>query len=325
MGDVKLDKPYKVDFDLGKHFIYNMEVPVSKGGTPAKNKVVLRTERSFIKETFGTYPLAVNLANNHIMDFGEEAFLYTIEFLKKHGIKYFGAGTLAENCNNPAQIIYGGREILLFGYCCESAKPVFGTLQSPGSAKLDEETVIRDIKKYKKNDNFVILNLHWGDEHNQCPRYTDVLLARKFIDAGADLIIGHHPHVLQPVEVYKGKHIFYSLGHFLFSDSHVDAYFDGKKFTRSFYRKLTRYNRQGMVVQIDENFNVTYFTTYFNKQKVWRKKIYFPNFLPKCDNDFFDKQKYYKKRDHRLSIIEKFLSNPKLPTFRHLKLLLKTL
>jgi len=324
MGDVKLDKAYKIDFDLGNQFIYNMEVPISKGGIPAKNKVVLRTEQSYIEETFGTYPLAVNLANNHIMDYGDEAFYYTIDFLRKHNIVYFGAGTLEENCNNPAKIEYAGREVLLFGYCCESAKPVFATQEKPGSAKLDEDTIIKDIKKYKTLENYIILNLHWGDEHNQCPKYSDVLLARRFIDAGADLIIGHHPHVLQPVEIYKGKYIFYSLGHFLFSDSRVDAYFDGEKFTRSFYRKLNRYNRQGIVVQLDKNFNVSYFTIYFNKQKVWKKKINFPTYIPKSQYDFNEKQKFYKKRDRILSIIGKFLDEPKIPRLKHLKIFLKT-
>lgn len=319
LGDVKLDKPCSISFEFDSPYIFNLETPISKRGTPAKNKVVFRNERSYIKETFGHYPLAVNLANNHIMDYGPEAFEDTLNFLQKHDVKYFGAGTFTDNCNNPAIIQHDGKDILLFGYCCESTNAIFATDSQPGCALLNEKKIIEDIQKYKKGDNFIVVNCHWGEEYNHCPKYEDRMLAHRLIDAGADLVIGHHAHVIQPVEIYKGKHIFYGLGHFIFPDTDVDAYFDGEKFTKRFVKKMDRYSRHGLVACIDSQGNVTYFTTFFNDKTVYKKYFKIPKFLPSNQNDFLKKRILYKRRNHIL----KFFSNPKIPKIKHIRLLLQ--
>ncbi|OQX74684.1 MAG: hypothetical protein B6D59_01835 [Campylobacteraceae bacterium 4484_4] len=319
IGDIHLDKPYKVKLNNLNNFIVNLEYPISERGLPARNKVVFRQPRSFLKESFGSYPLAVNLANNHIMDYGKEAFEDTLSFLDRHNIRYFGAGTLENNCNNPAIVPYAKGEIVLFGYSCASTHGLFANETSPGSALIDEKRIIADIQKHKKENRYIVINLHWGDEYNQCPKYQDRLLAHRIIDAGADLIIGHHAHVIQPVERYKGKYIFYGLGHFIFPDTDIDAFFDGEKFTRRFVQKLDKYAKQGLVVQLDDTLNVTYFTTVFDGEKVYRKKIAIPTFLPESERDFIKKQKYYKRR----TAIYRFIENPKLPTLSHLKNFIK--
>lgn len=78
------------------------------------------------------------------------------------------------------------------------------------------DKVIQDIKRYKKNNNIVIVTFHWGQEKTYSPTKEQINLAKKVIDNGADLILGHHPHVLQGIQRYKNKHIVYSLGNFCF-------------------------------------------------------------------------------------------------------------
>ena len=103
LGDVYLDKSYSVKISL-EHYIFNLEYPLSIAGIPALSKINLGQSRSYIEGTFNKMPVAVNLANNHIMDYGEAAFDYTIKYLEDKNIKYFGAGTKANNYNNLARM-----------------------------------------------------------------------------------------------------------------------------------------------------------------------------------------------------------------------------
>ena len=124
-GDTVLDKPYQIAFNLDA-FVINLETPLSCEGTPAKDKVNICQDQSYIVETFGSKPLALSLANNHVMDFGEEAFLKTKRILDREEIPYFGAGLKRDNFHNPSIIEFEGKKIALCGYTCASAHPVFG-------------------------------------------------------------------------------------------------------------------------------------------------------------------------------------------------------
>jgi hypothetical protein len=137
LGDVVLNKAYKVNLPL-QDFIFNFDHPLSCEGFSAKHKVNKCEERSYIKETFGKFPLAINLANNHIGDYGDVAFGKTIEFLDDNNIAYFGAGNEKNNFNNPT-IVDFGKKIALLGYCCPSMNAVFGTKMSNGSAMLAQK------------------------------------------------------------------------------------------------------------------------------------------------------------------------------------------
>lgn len=119
LGDAYIDKPYKVDIELDR-FVFNMESLLSTSGIPAKEKIILSADKSYILETFGKLPLAVNLASNHIMDYGEEAFAETLEYLDKHNIKYFGAGNEENNYNNLSIIDFNDKKIALFGNSCST-------------------------------------------------------------------------------------------------------------------------------------------------------------------------------------------------------------
>ncbi|MDQ1298337.1 MAG: cap protein [Campylobacterota bacterium] len=317
LGDVFLDNAYAIDVDLDD-YIFNLEFPLSTSGIPAKNKINLGVEQSHIFETFKKFPLAVNLANNHIMDYGEKSFSETLAFLQKHDIAFFGAGNTQNNFNNPCIIKKDKKKIALLGYSCPSTHSVFGSDQVNGSALLDDEKAIEDIQACRASSDMVILNLHWGDEEIRYPKPSDVTRARKFIDAGADLIIGHHAHVIQSTEVYKGKHIFYGLGNFIFPDFDVPAYYDGEKFQKKASKKQNRANKEALIVDLSDVAALTYRTTFFDGKTVCLQKTKIPSWIPKTEKSY---RRYYKLWQ-RKRMIELYLQNPRVPNLKQIKLFL---
>ena len=279
LGDVFLDKAYKVDSDLG-NFIFNLECPLSTSGIPAKDKVNLGSDVPNILETFGRFPKAVNLANNHIMDYGEEAFGKTTEYLKENNIAYFGAGNEENNYNNPCFLDFEDKKIALLGKD-----------MSNGSAFLDVNLITKDIQNVKTKVDMVVVTLHWGDEEIKYPKATDVEKVHAIIDAGADVIIGHHAHVIQSMEKYKNKYIFYGLGNFIFPDLEVPAMYDGSKFLRRFVRAQYKPNTQTIVVGLDSELNISYDTFVFKDGMVKKEKVTIPRWIPALQKHY----KLYKK------------------------------
>ena len=137
---------------------------------------------------------AVTVANNHMRDYGQAGVQDTVDALRAHNIAYCGR-------NTTAVVEAGGLKIGLFGYSFPYENPDFaGAVQ-----QLRQEGA-----------QFIVFTMHWGVERSYEPTAEQIQLAHAAIDAGADLIVGHHPHVLQPIERYKGKTILYSLGNFCF-------------------------------------------------------------------------------------------------------------
>jgi hypothetical protein len=230
--------------------VLNLEAPLSSSGVPAKSKINLFMDPENLFETFKDINIvAVNLANNHIMDYGEDAFKKTIDILKNKGIKYFGAGSSDNNFNNPVII---GSKTALFGYSCSSTHAVFGNDKKIGSAYFDTEQVIKDIEAYR-DKYFITVCLHWGREYYSFPKPEDIKKAKHLIDSGADLIIGNHTHMIQSYEIFNGKYIFYSQGNAIFHDGIVDSYFDGEKFNRKFKMFYPKKNRISWKVSLDES------------------------------------------------------------------------
>jgi|APSaa5957512535_1039671.scaffolds.fasta_scaffold106983_1 hypothetical protein len=318
LGDVYIDRVYAIDLEVND-YIFNMEYPLSTSGIPAKGKVNLGVDVSYIKESFsGNLPLAVNLANNHIMDYGEESYKDTILFLEKNNILYFGAGNKANNFNNPCLIKQNEKKISLLGYCCSSTCPIFGGVVDNGSAPLNLDLIKKDIEEQKKNSDFIIVNLHWGDEEISYPKPLDMAKARKIIDMGADLIIGHHAHAIQSIEVYKGKYIFYGLGNFLFPNLNAPAGYDGDVFTHTYNKIQNSKNRKSIIIELDDNQNISHKTTYFDDKKVVLKEANIPKWLPKSERVYAN----YRKVWLRMRMLELYFNNPRIPTLKQLKLFL---
>ena len=165
------------------------------------------------------------LAHNHVYDNLEDGFLKTITFLQENNIAYIGAGLSQAEAEVPFMREIGNQKICILNYVTEDTNP---NLPEDATVYLNwfkVEKVIAEIKKYKKQVDKVILCLHWGGrcEGGYYPDWDQPKIAKRLINAGVDLIVGGHSHTLQPFEIYKTKHIFYSLGNFCFADIYCDG------------------------------------------------------------------------------------------------------
>lgn len=155
----------------------------------------------------------VTLANNYVYDYGAEGLRDTVRFLDEAGVEHVGAGMTLAEARRPVIRVIKGRRLAFLGYGNYSP----AAENAPGTAYRYPEHVSEDIRLAKRRGaDIVIVNFHWGLERATEPTERDRALAYLAIDSGADVIVGHHPHVLQPVEIYRGKVIAYSLGNFVF-------------------------------------------------------------------------------------------------------------
>lgn len=252
LGDVYLPKPARVDIpDLGR-FVPNLEYPITQCGQGAAGKVNLKAERNYLLASFPAAPTAVCLANNHILDYGEQGFQDTLTQLRDCEIPYFGAGKERDRYHNPLLLDVEGITVALLGYACPSTSAIIGDGEQAGAAKLDLMAIREDVQEARNSGaQVVVVSIHWGAEQVHLPKPDDVAIARSIVDAGADLLIGHHSHCIQPYEVYKGKPIFYGLGNCIFPDLDVPSYFkDGQPTQRYIYRQYG-WNKTSLGVKYD--------------------------------------------------------------------------
>lgn len=151
----------------------------------------------------------VNIANNHLMDHGENGFHNTIKALNNFSIPYIGIE--ANGLSNEFIKDINGIRV---GMCGFSLVPDNATKRLYAFG--DPETMIMQVRELKKRSDHVVISIHWGDEYVHLPSIEQIELAHALIENGASIIVGHHPHVFQGVEDYNGGLIFYSLGNFVF-------------------------------------------------------------------------------------------------------------
>jgi poly-gamma-glutamate capsule biosynthesis protein CapA/YwtB (metallophosphatase superfamily) len=159
---------------------------------------------------------AMSGGNNHAMDFGVVGVQDTRETLTTVGIQHFGAGVDLAQAREPAILEHNGVTFALLGYDSISMHYAGATSQSGGVAPMLAEYVVEDIQTARDRADVVIPYFHWGIEYVLTPQESDRQMARTAIDAGADLVLGSHPHWVQGMEIYDGKPIFYSLSNFIF-------------------------------------------------------------------------------------------------------------
>jgi poly-gamma-glutamate capsule biosynthesis protein CapA/YwtB (metallophosphatase superfamily) len=207
----------KPSFEKADIIVGNLESPISSRGKAVENK----------KFTLRAGPLAaealkragfrvVTLANNHTMDFGPLALQDTLATLDENGILYTGAGMDLDDARVPAILKIKGKTVAFLAYSLTFPLEFFASTKRPGTAPGYAEFVKADIEKVRPVADIIVVSFHWGAELMTAAKDYQIALGRQAIDWGADLVLGAHPHVLQELELYKGRFIAYSLGNFVF-------------------------------------------------------------------------------------------------------------
>jgi len=201
MERVGYDYPHFLDlvsrfFEDDDLTIANFEGTLSERGVRQDKEYAFRANPRYVKVLTSSSVEAVNLANNHTYDYGESAFSDTKKTMEDNEILWF------EGTNYAITEIKGVK----VGMIGVNALTYAGKTQFP--------KVIEKVKS--EGAELVIVSFHWGEELATKPNETQISLAHSAVDKGADLVIGHHPHVLQGIEKYNGKYILYSLGNFCF-------------------------------------------------------------------------------------------------------------
>lgn len=207
--------------------VANNEFTISDRGEPMPNKYYTfraNTNRVGIYNEMGVD--LVTLANNHVYDFGEDAFLDTLDTLTNNDIPYVGAGRNIEEASRPYYFIANGYKIAFvnatraekFILTPEATDTTGGVLRAYDSTRFKEA-----IKTAKENSDFVIALIHWGKEDTHNLEQVQIDTGKEYIDAGADILIGTHAHTLQGIEFYNNKPIIYNIGDFIFNRESKDT------------------------------------------------------------------------------------------------------
>ena len=204
----------EADLTLG-----NLEGPLARGGTAAAGKdVTLLGDPKAIAGLTSAGFDAVGLANNHALDFGEPALRATLTLLDDAGIAHSGAGMHWAEARKPAALKANGARVAFLSFSEIIPDGFAATDSKPGIARARQrmDQVQASIRDAKKAHDYVVVMFHWGVEYKPDANSDQRADAHKAVDAGADLVLGAHPHVVQGLESYKGRLIAYSLGDFVF-------------------------------------------------------------------------------------------------------------
>lgn len=272
------EEDIKLVINLESAFI----IPTSM--TKIKNKVCLGADTInsiFLKKL---NPHIVNISNNHINDYGSVGVRCTKNILSELDVSFFGAGKYDRKEN----IDIDSSGIINISFTLRSSDQTGGVLFADqtvdGPYDLDLEQVREISSKYPLSP--IVVSVHWGNEDFSIPDPESVRVAHELIDSGATLVIGHHPHIIQPIEKYKGRWIFYSLGNFFFPP--IDFEYNGK----IYHKTPTFHQRNGLLpifsfdndlnvfslekilkISVTDNYDVTY--SFLNKNRLIKSKFYY--------------------------------------------------
>jgi gamma-polyglutamate biosynthesis protein CapA len=197
----------------------NLECPLTPRGKRNGNAIAFRADSSYIEVLKRSGFDVFSLANNHILDYGSSALIDTRNILKANGLLPVGAGSNRAEADEPVFLTIRGTRLAFLAYVCVPGFGVVAPDKRPSPALADSASIREGIRAARKQADILIVSFHWGVEYTDRPTETQVGFAHLAVDEGADLVVGHHPHVIQSIEKYHGKFILYSLGNFVF-DQH---------------------------------------------------------------------------------------------------------
>ena len=199
--------------------LVNVEMAISDRGTPHWKEFVFRVPPSAAERIAAGGVSVANLANNHANDYGPDALTDTVDLLEGAGVTTIGAGRNADEAyqyrllatDGGVRVAFVGASLIVpSAFAAGTTTPGIASAHTPARAR-----VLDTVRAAASKADAVVVAVHWGIERDTCPNGEQRLLAQQLLDAGADAVIGHHPHVLQPVEVVGGKLVAYSLGNFV--------------------------------------------------------------------------------------------------------------
>ncbi len=201
--------------------IGNFEGTLTDRGTALDKMYTFRAPPDRVDSLAGAGFTAVSLGNNHVGDFGAISVTDTTGTLDRAGVRYAGAGADIEAARRPAVLRAPRANVVLLSYSGVDESAFAGAAR-PGVARASIEAMTEDVRAARMTTPFVVVALHAGTEYQREPTAFQRAFDRAAIDAGAALVIGHHPHVLQGWERYRGGVILYSLGNFVFDLEQAD-------------------------------------------------------------------------------------------------------
>ncbi len=239
VGDIMLDRGVKYMVtkyfasDYGQLFIKvrdelrsydvlfaNLEGPISDKGSDIGGIYSFRMDPKVIPILKDAGFDVFSVTNNHVFNWGMTAYLDTLERLSDAGITYTGGGVMGSEAYREKVLNVSGVKIVFLAFSEFRAGGTVSSSSDSGAAVIIEKEIRESVSRAKLNNDLVIVSYHFGTEYQAEPNAYQRKYAELAIDSGADLIIGHHPHVVQTLEQYKNAYIIYSLGNFIF-----DQYF----------------------------------------------------------------------------------------------------
>ncbi|MBN2197736.1 CapA family protein [Candidatus Wolfebacteria bacterium] len=235
-GQIEKNQDYRYPFlkiaeftEKADLFFGNLEGPISSRGQNQGSIYSFRANPKVIEGLkFAGFDV-LSLANNHIWDWGSEALEDTIDILKNNDIEPVGVGKNYSEANNPVIKEINKIKIAFFAYTNLYPESFKADVNSSGISDFNLQKIKDKIKSLKLSQtaDIVVISLHQGEEYEKQANESQKKTARELIDAGADLIVGHHPHVVQEIEEYKKGWIAYSLGNFVFDQSFSQETMEG--------------------------------------------------------------------------------------------------
>ena len=194
----------------------NLETTIIEGRVIKSNEMIFRTDPKAVEGLKLAGFNVLSIANNHIMNFGRSGLESTIKNLDENNISHIGAGIGKEEIYKPVIRDIKGTKFAFLGFTYNSDQRCFSDGEIYGVANMEIEKMKEEVKKVRLENDIVIVSMHAGTEYKTSSSLFQESFARSAINAGANLVIGRHPHVVQNVEKYKEGYIFYSLGNFVF-------------------------------------------------------------------------------------------------------------
>lgn len=217
-----LDEGIRAEIEAADIFMVNQEFPFTERGTQAADKQFtfrIPQSRLHLMNEMGID--IVTMANNHILDYGPYGITDSIAALQEAGIRYVGVGENLEEAKKLEIIEVKGKKIGFLGTSrvYMSADWAAGDDHPGVFSTYDPTLALEEIRKADELVDYLVVYVHWGVERETEPKEYQRTMGKQYVDAGADMVIGSHPHVLQPLEYYNDKPILYSLGNFVFGSS----------------------------------------------------------------------------------------------------------